>query len=140
MLKRLLLALALLCIVAPAYAADFTITVPVSISSLPPNIDSLWVTCQVFETSHLRVIGAASRRLPIVGGAFRGDVALEIDSSPDRDPALARDYRCVAWLIGRSATNPNQNYFEDGSRTATETFPLSPDAPFVMDTGFVLLH
>jgi hypothetical protein len=139
-MKRLIVTLALLFCASPAYASDFTLTVPVSLNNLPPNIHSVWVTCQVFEAIHLHVTGVASREIPITGGAFRADVVLEINAVPDRDPANAVEYRCVAWLKGSSATNPDQAYFEDGDISAAYTFPLAAGAPFLMDTGFVRLR
>jgi hypothetical protein len=139
-MKRMILAFALLFCATPAYATDFTITVPVSLSNLPPNIHSVWVTCQVFEAIHLHVTGVASREIPVTGGAYHADVVFEINALPDRDPANAVEYRCEAWLHGSSTTNPNQAYFEGGDINAAYTIPLAAGAPFVMNTGFVRLH
>ena len=136
-MKKWLLALAFALFATPAFAEDFTLTVPVEFNALPPNVDRLWVTCQVFEESALRATAAVSREIPITGGAYRGDVVFAFNATAGRDPALAVQYRCVAWLIGRTPTNPDQRYFGGASEASLERFPLAPGAPMVLDTGHV---
>lgn len=136
-MKKWLLALAFAFFATPAFAEDFTITVPVEFSALPPNVDRLFVSCQVIEENLSRVTVAAGRELPITGGAYRGDVVFAVNANAGRDPSLAVQYRCVAWLIGRTPSNPNQRYFGGASESLLERFPLAPGAPVVLDTGLV---
>ena len=140
-MRKWLLALAFSLFAVPAYAEDFTLTVPVAFTNLPPNIHTLWVTCQVMEETRARVTAVASREIAITGGAYRGDVVLAANASAGRDPALAVQYRCAAWVRGRTATNPNQSYFAvDASESMVERFPLAPSAPLLLDTGYVRLR
>ena len=136
-MKKWLLALAFAAFATPAFAEDFTLTVPVEFSALPPNVDRLFVSCQIIEENLSRVTVAASREIPITGGAYRGDVVFAVNAIATRDPALAVQYRCQAWLIGRTPANPNQRYFGGASESSIERFPLAAGAPMVLDTGLV---
>ncbi|QGZ96401.1 hypothetical protein [Terricaulis silvestris] len=135
-MRKWLLALAFSVFAIPAaHAEDFTLTVPVNVSGLPANVHTVWVTCQVMESSRSRITAVAGQRIAITGGAYRADVVLTANASAGRDPSLATQYRCVAWFFGAVAGDPQQAYFMEGSPHATHVFPLAPGAAFLLDTG-----
>lgn len=95
----------------PAWAADFTFTVPVALSNLPPDSRSGSVTCQL-RTSPVGAprsgtvgVGNGSGSFTISGGAYRGDVTVAVNANPGVDPATVTHYSCgvsfIATLRGR---------------------------------------
>lgn len=120
----------------PASASDFTFTIPVSFSNLPPEVTQFYVSCYAQLPSGASV-GQGGRSLPITGGGYTGDFSVEFNALPGYDPATATRYQCSGYFIG---TNPAggvaPRYFETsyGPR-----FPLVTGAPFRIDTGIVPL-
>jgi hypothetical protein len=118
----------------PAWAADFTFTVPVELSNLPPDSRMGQVSCLLL-TRPVRagglgtLAGTARGTFAISGGAFRGEVTATGDANPGVDPATITNYSCgfgfTATLRGRDQT------FLYGMWAGTSTLPLAPGAPFI---------
>ena len=109
--NRLMLTL-LLGLATPVIAvgADFTLTVPVRLTKLPPEIDAVKVTCNVKGTDER---SGMQRRLYPVGsgdsgeqslgstpGEFNRNVTVAFNASPTSDPRLANQYECELRLVG----------------------------------------
>ena len=112
-------------------AEDFTFVVPVDVSHLPPDVESMNVHCEVQMPGV--VIGHSTPRIiPIAGGAYHADVTIAFNVDAGRDPATATQYICSAYFIGRvPASGVPAFYFQYGT---SPTFPLRPGAPFVLTT------
>jgi hypothetical protein len=140
-------AAALLTVASATRAEDFNFTVPVQLTNLPLSVEGLTVACMtVKETASAaggagpaggsEVIGSASVRVPITGGAYRGDVIVRANAMQGKDPRTAEYYRCDGWFDGHER-GAATHYFEP---QRPQVFPLSPGAPFTLDTGFVRLN
>jgi hypothetical protein len=119
-----------------AFAYDFTFTVPIQFSGLPSDVYQFALSCDAELASGLPV-GHALRMVPITGGGYSGDVTLQFNADPGRDPATAVRYSCSAYFFGRDppgAVGPR--YFYDPS---SPTFPLVAGAPFRLRTGLTPL-
>jgi hypothetical protein len=110
-----------------AFAEDFTFTVPVDFSNLPPEITRAAITCNAYRSAIGGGVGARGAGITITGGAYHGDVTIRFDAYPERDPATATHYECTAVLMGSGEVI----YARVGE---TPTFPLQPGAPFLLDT------
>lgn len=103
---KTVLALALALAPLAAHAEDFTFTVPVRLSNLPPEITAFQVNCGVNQPGTgsnfygPRIGGTNSGERPITGGAFSGDITLAFNASPTADPSRAGVYGCELRLIG----------------------------------------
>ncbi len=120
----------------PAAAFDFTFTIPVQFTNLPPEVTQFLVGCYVQVPSGATV-GQGSRMIPITGGGFTGDVTLQFNANTGMDPATATRYQCSGYFFGSGpTTSVVPHYFETsyGPR-----FPLAAGAPFRVDTGVVAL-
>ncbi len=94
-----------------AWAADFTFTVPVQLSNLPPDSRSGVVSCSLHTsavgTPRAGTVGVGNGNgfFTPVGGAYRGEVTVTANANPGVDPATVTHYSCglafVATLRGR---------------------------------------
>lgn len=117
----------------PAWAADFTFTVPVEVANLPPDSTAVLVDCHLYTSADARPggrghVGSSYGRSTISGGAYRGEVTTAGNANPGVDPATVTHYSCslgiVAPLRGLSHT------FSYGYASTPSTLPLAPGAPF----------
>lgn len=118
-----------------AHAGQFTITVPVRVSSLPPNVDGMLLTCMLYTNEPRlggRNIGVGRQRVNIAGGAYSGNATVSFDVAAGQDPATATHYQCTGSFVG-GESGATVHYF---AKTAGATeFPLAAGAPFRLDTG-----
>ncbi len=95
-----------------AQGAEFTFTVPVRVSNLPPDSKQGAVDCTLLTgaagtrgSGGTAGIGGGSGRFTLTSGAFDGDVRVEANTRPGNDPATVTHYSCaiafVATLRGR---------------------------------------
>ena len=110
-----------------AFAEDFTFTVPVDFSNLPPDVTHATIGCSAYRSASGGGVGAGGRNITITAGAYHGDVTMRFDAYPERDPATATHYACTALLMGSG----DVIYARAGE---TPTFPLQPGAPFLLNT------
>ncbi len=89
-----------LAVASPASAADFTFTAPVDVSELPPALLQGRVTCIVTQRQPGAFVefGRASSDFALTGGAYRGNVVVEVTVGRDRDPAQTHRYDCEIWF------------------------------------------
>ncbi|HXI87519.1 MAG TPA: hypothetical protein VNH64_08670 [Parvularculaceae bacterium] len=129
-----------------ASAEDFTFTVPVAVSLLPPSITSMDIACGVItDAAHGgRLIGHATVTEPITGGGFSGDVVVAFNATLPEERALAASYNCE---INRfvapygTAGGGARVYYPGNATTRPELFfPLATGAAFVTSTGYLPLH
>src|SRR5262249_20263020 len=113
---------------APSKAEDFTFVIPVDVSHLPSDVASMNITCEV-QMPGLVIGQSGPHVIPITGGTFHGDVTIAFNVSSGRDPALATQYDCSAYFIGRGAVPAF--YFQTST---SPTFPLRSGAPFFLET------
>jgi hypothetical protein len=131
-------ALAAVVLFAPALRGeDFTITIPLQFSNLPPNVNGFLGGCWIYTNEPRlggRSIGANNAtRVDIAGGAYRGDLVLRFNAAPGQDPAAATHYECTGHFVGtdRGAT---VHYFTTSFGPEVR-FPLAAGAPFSLTTG-----
>ncbi len=114
-------------------AADFTFTVPVKLSKLPPDSGTVGVSCHLYTSAAARPgdrghVGTAYGSAVISGGAFEGEVTAASNVNSGVDPATVTHYSCslsiTAQLRGRLHT------FSYGYAALPSTLPLAPGAPF----------
>ncbi|HEY3349126.1 MAG TPA: hypothetical protein VGM13_05070 [Thermoanaerobaculia bacterium] len=128
---------AVLLAAAPVAAEDFTITIPLQFSNLPPTVDGFLCGCWIYTGEPRlggRSIGANNAtRVNITGGAYRGDLVLRFNAAPGMDPATATHYECTGHFVGteRGAT---VHYFTTAFGPEVR-FPLAAGAPFSLTTG-----
>jgi hypothetical protein len=120
---------------APAAAYDFTFTIPVQFTNLPPEVTQFIVGC-VAQLPSSASVGQGNRIIPITGGAYTGDVTIQFNAITGMDPATATRYQCTAYFFGTVSAGLTPHYFESsyGPR-----FPLAVGAPFRLDTGVAAL-
>jgi hypothetical protein len=107
--RRLLAALALVAALAPARAAaeDFSLSVPVRLSSMVPGVTGGIVACVVGPIAIATVqrpithsgerVGFGVEPFPVDSSrAFVGTVTVAFDADTGKDPAAATHYKC--WL------------------------------------------
>jgi hypothetical protein len=139
-LQTLLVAGLIALVAQRAGASDFSITIPVRLSNLPPNVQRLSIGCGVYEyrPGIARVIGQKSPPVLVEmsGGGYSGNVVVSINAAPGQDPANATDYQCSAYFIASDPAGTVGGvpifYFQTA---ASPTFPLAAGAPFHLDTG-----
>jgi len=84
----------------PTWAADFTFTVPVELSNLPPDSRRGVVSCAL-RTSAVGTprsgtvgVGNGHGLFTISGGDYRGEVTVTANADPGVDPATVTHYTC----------------------------------------------
>ena len=116
------------------WAADFTFTVPVALSNLPPDSRGGFVNCTLLKA--IRPGGPAaplgggggSTNFTISGGAFRGNVTVPVNSPAGVDPATVTDYFCaISFNATLRGADHQFSFFNLGAPT---TFPVAPGAPY----------
>jgi hypothetical protein len=135
---RIALGLAAVLLAAvPASAEDFTITIPLQFSNLPPNVDGFLGGCYIYTNEPRlggRSIGANNvTRVNLTGGAYRGDLTLRFNAAGGQDPATATHYECVGHFVGTDR-GVTVHYFTTDFG-AEIRFPLASGAPFSLTTG-----
>jgi hypothetical protein len=104
-------------LVSPALADDFTISVPVEVSNLMPQIGKVGVHCSVLDSKQSQ-LGAGWSPLVAVDakGNYKGTLIAKITANPGV-AAQAKTYRCTLALA-----------FPDGKLYATDlTVSPAPD-------------
>ena len=117
-----------------AWGADFTFTVPVALSNLPPDSRGGFVNCILFApirpgrpTGPLDG-GGGSTHFTISSGAYRGEVVVPVDAPAGIDPATVTEYSCAISFNATLRGSDHQfSFFNLGAPT---TFPLAPGAPY----------
>ncbi len=115
-----------------AQATDFTITVPVNVSGVPPSVISMGIGCVIKPTQFgdaSTYIARGNQLLHLTGGAYHGNVTIAVNALPGKDPAQAHWYFCIADFEGAGSTI----YFQGGNMTPP-VFPLVTGAPFYLGT------
>lgn len=137
--KPAFLALGLTAIATPAAAADFTFTVPVAIASVPPEVNQFTVECNVGGETTTSTIGVGRTTTRMSGGAFSGDVIVEVTASGGADRASATRYQCRMWLGARDpSTGAIVTYYINGIGGGGPTFPLATGVRAVFSTSDAL--
>lgn len=118
---------------APAWAEDFTFTVPVQVSNLPPDSTRVGVSCHLYTNAAARPggrghVGSLYGFAAISGGAFRGEVTAASNANPGVDPATVTHYSCALGITAR--LRGRDHTFLYGDSAAPSTLPLAPGAPF----------
>ena len=119
----------------PAWAADFTFTVPVELANLPPDSRQGVVGCSL-RTSPVGTprsgtvgVGNGNGFFTISGGAYRGEVTVVANANPGVDPATVTHYTCglsfTATLRGR-----DQSFAYWLTAAPGPALPLAPGTPF----------
>ena len=122
-----------------AAAADYTFTVPIEVSNLPPNIIQMKVTCMVTQgrENTYKMIGSGFVMQPVRDHGFSGDVTVAFDANIPAERTLAKDYECQ---INSFWTGGNRLYYSNLARTQPDRFfPLASGAPYTYSTGYVAL-
>jgi len=117
----------------PALAADFTFTVPVQVTNLPPDSRQGGVSCALYTSPTIsagRDVGRSTANLPISGGAYRGEVTVAIDVRPGVDPATVTHYSCALSFYATLRDRNQQFAYWAGLDTAAPRLPVTPSAPF----------
>ncbi len=118
---------------APALATDFTFTIPVNFRYLPSDVVSFQGACYVYSASRTQIGIGRIPFIPISGGDYAGDVTVQFNADPGRDPATAAYYQCEGHFVGHNAPGVVPAfYFENPT---SPTFPLQAGAPFRLNTG-----
>lgn len=132
----LLTATFLLCCASDAaWAEDFTFTVPVDVSRLPPEINSGHASCDLMIRERGRAdrtAGNRGRGFAIAGGAYRGEVTVPVNANPGIEPAQVTHYKCWITLRGTLRGAPVEYNFRDEGFTLP--LPVAPGAPFTPRT------
>lgn len=132
-----LTAAALFIAAAPATAADFTFTVPVQVSNLPPDSRNASVHCSVYSVGRLRPgsspapDGSGFARMgtgTLAGGAFRGEVTVTVNANAGVDPATITEYSCGLSFVATQRGRDTQ--FAYWITATPSTLPVAPGAPF----------
>ena len=123
----------------PAWAEDFTLTVPVRLTSLHPSVTGGVVACVVgpesvatlarpFTHPDERVgFGAARFTVDRASRGFVGTVVVGFDADAERDPGAATHYKC--WLqLTRGAGEQEATSVPRPDAREPYLVPL-PDAP-----------
>ncbi len=104
-------ALLILAGVQTVSAEDFTITVPVRVSSLLAAAPEINVACAVGagDTSTANRIGEGMKTVAVDGsGNYSGNVEVKFNASAGRDPFAATHYACyLRLMIGGSTVSPS---------------------------------
>jgi hypothetical protein len=145
MSNRLLLlaALAMLAVTGSAQAQDFTLTVPVSLSALPPELREVEVNCEIWSPRAVgtgnEMIASGRVRRPLTGGGFSGDVVVTANRTALAAGRTATEYGCYVRLYGMLGTTPLEFFAydtptgESGLRVPTGTvraeIPARPGTP-----------
>lgn len=112
---------------ATAHAADYTLTVPVDVSNLPPEVYGGSVSCQILNATYRPDVSPESARMgyngepnlisqspsfpfPVNAGAYRGNVVVTANAVPGADPARGTAYGCHIALRARVGGS-EVNYF-----------------------------
>ena len=115
----------------PAWAEDFTFTVPVELSNLPPEINAGTAFCELIikETGRATMTaGNRGRGFAIAGGAYRGELTIAFNANPGIEPARVTHYKCYLVLRGTLRGAPIEYNFRDEGYTLP--LPLAPGATF----------
>lgn len=128
-----------------AAAADFTFTVPVTVSHLPPSIAWVVLSCTVVtDSAHgNRQVGGGRASVAISGGGYSGDVVIAFNATLPEERHLGAFYTCNISNFTSAATSAggaSRVYYPgDAAAHPERFFPLNPGAPFVTSTGKLAL-
>lgn len=114
------------------HAADFTITVPIEASGLPPSINLMSVDCRIMAEDTSKPANEIARggvglTITTSRPGVHFPAVVTINASPGKDPSLARWYKC--WSSFQN--DDGRTYFLNGQRSGL-VFPLADGAPFYL--------
>jgi hypothetical protein len=115
-----------------ASAQDYVLTVPVNISGMPPEIREIEITCSVSAlragstTAYEDIGSAAPVRRPVTGGAFSGDVTININRSPFAGGRMATRYSCHTRAYGTVGGRPAEFWSYDDPTTGSYGLRMPP--------------
>ena len=113
-----------------ADTAPFTITVPLELNNLPPEVTQYSVIC-IVQSAPSGIDGRGDASGRISGGSFRGDLVIPITlGSPFADPNRINNARCSLHLSG--TLDGHSVVFMSDSAVS---FPLAAGAPYRRSTG-----
>ncbi|MHB8883420.1 MAG: hypothetical protein ACYC69_18180 [Thermodesulfovibrionales bacterium] len=115
----------------PVWAADFTFTVPVEVSNLPPDSRQGAVSCSLHTSpARLGAAGVGNGYVPftISSGAYRGEVTVTANANPGIDPVTVTHYSCALSFYATLRGTDHQFSYWLTSRPST--LPVAPGAPF----------
>lgn len=94
---------------APAFAADFTFDVPLTIENVPTG-QSATVECMVSiapqqgvtgSASAANTVGRGSKMVSIGNGAYKGTVSVEVNASGPNPATAAKSFSCSLSMLGK---------------------------------------
>lgn len=99
--KMLLTAVATFAAV-PAGASDFTFSVPVRVENMR-NATAAWVSCDIFmgSGSTKRSVGFGRSDVPLSGGAYSGDVSVNVNAASGFMASDADSWGCFLTYLWR---------------------------------------
>ena len=86
------------------FAEDFTFNIPYSMHALPSEVQTMRITCRVYDAKD-EVIAVGDKDIAIPSGGDTGDrtVQLKFNAHPGRNAESAVRYVCSLWdPLGRS--------------------------------------
>lgn len=86
---------------APALAEDFTVRVPVEIRNTP-HLTAAYVTCRA-RTATNAAVGSGRATIPLVDGAYTGELTVAFNASDGATPISAASINCVLTAYIRAA-------------------------------------
>ena len=118
---RLIAAVALSALAAPAAAADFTFDVPVRVQNVP-SMHTLYLSCSVWTAyPDDRLVGrGSSPPIPTTGGSYEGTVTIEVNATGITPAAEARVYNCALEGSGTALTGSTYRSSPDNFRAVYE--------------------
>lgn len=119
---------------AAANAEDFNITVPINVSSLPPNINGMLLACLVYTNEPRlggRNIGIGRSRIDLAGN-YRGETTVRFNASAGQDPGSATHYECSGSFVGDERGTTVHYY---ANLAGSVEFPRAPGSAFALKTG-----
>ncbi len=133
-------AAALLTVTQVASASDFTFTVPVALHNLAPEINQGEVRCYVYKPRDVGFgnstwVGSGTALFAVVRGEAMRDVTVAFNANDPSNLPFADTYECKVTDFWTQSNVELGLWHQDASGRTVTTFPLSPSAPFVHETG-----
>ncbi len=122
-----------------AQGAEFTFTVPVRVSNLPPDSRQGGVSCTLLTgpagtrgSGGTVGIGGGTGRFTLTSGAFDGEVTVEANTRPGNDPATVTHYSCaIAFYATLRGRDQQFAYWMSAARGPVLPLAPGPQAPRV---------
>ncbi len=111
---------------APCWAEDFVINVPVDVSDMEPDVQQVQVSCYVHATENEdgERIGVGIGVAPIATtGEFNGVVRVPIDALPGRDVNRAQGFVCTLMFSNGLSMETERDRGTQGAQVKPGTSP-----------------